>query len=183
MFSWVQPRVQYSTMPYTVQYKCYWKHIWLWMHLEYPPQLRYRCRSSTSCQWRLIPKNVISLWLHMVGTQTCIYSGTWRHLLLQMKNTIVSHVKRTTSFPTAWMYWLLVHPAKIFRGWIETEPVSLGVPWKKTFCIPKCFLSDYSTVQSCLYITPCIIHYSHGNKVLYNTLFVRCQSTKTIDMD
>ena len=60
-----------------------------------------------------------------------------------------------------------------------------GVPWrkKKTFCIPKCFLSDYSTVQSFLYITPCIIHYSHGNKVLYNTLFVRCQSTKTIDMD
>ena len=131
MFFWVQPRVQYSTMPYTVQYKCYWKHIWLWMQLEYPPQLRYRCRSSTSCQWRLIPKNVISLWLHIVGPQTCIYSGTWRHLLLQMKNTIVSHVKRTTSFPTAWMYWLLVHPAKIFRGWIKTEPVSLGVPWTK----------------------------------------------------
>ena len=40
-----------------------------------------------------------------------------------------------------------------------------------TFCIPICFLSDYSTVQSFLYITR-----------MYNTL-QSCQSTKTIDMN
>ena len=157
--------VLYSTMVlYTVSYlaSCFFassrlyeyiiigfsKHVGAGMQLEYTPQLRYRCRYNTFSQWRWIPKNVISLCLHMVGPQACIYSGMLMCLLLLMKSIIATHAIRSTSFPRVATYCVVARPARTFQRCFETEPISLEVPRKKhchTFTVPL----FYITLQYC----------------------------------